>query len=267
MVDATFRINGRKFSTQQIYENYIVPLINGGYIDKVENKKDKRSYLFYPVLNVKQKKLFDTTEPNNFPQQKAISIVDSTILPDRNYLISKIHGVLRYSYDRHKITKLENHEGKEITVEELVDQYYKDPDKYFEVNKGKAAPPSTSDGGTTTTTAIAISRTSIELAKPLEIKNNNIKKEWVSYDYSLDAKNRGKSQQIVEVDVKSIQNEQEQSTKLFDEGKSNNFIVFKCNYCNYQTNIEKEYERHAIMRHPGKPAYPSKIDLEKEGLN
>lgn len=48
LVDATFRINGRKFSTQQIYENYIVPLINAGYIDKVENKKDKCSYLFYP---------------------------------------------------------------------------------------------------------------------------------------------------------------------------------------------------------------------------
>jgi hypothetical protein len=48
LVDATFRIKARKFSTQQIYENYIVPLINGGYIDKVEDKKDKRSYLFYP---------------------------------------------------------------------------------------------------------------------------------------------------------------------------------------------------------------------------
>jgi transposase len=35
--------------------------------------------------------------------------------------------VLKYSYDIHKITKLENHEGKEITTEELVDQYYKDP--------------------------------------------------------------------------------------------------------------------------------------------
>jgi hypothetical protein len=65
LVDATFR-KGRKFSTQQIYENYIVPLINAGYIDKIENRKDKRSYLFYPVLNTKQKKLFDLTQTNNF---------------------------------------------------------------------------------------------------------------------------------------------------------------------------------------------------------
>lgn len=118
LVDATFRLKGRKFSTQQVYENYIVSLVNSGYIDKMENKKDKRSYLFYPVLNGKQKKLFDLTEPNNFSQQKTISVIDSTIFPDRHYLISKIQGVLRYSSEIHKITKLENREGKEITVEE-----------------------------------------------------------------------------------------------------------------------------------------------------
>ena len=134
LVDAAFRIKARRFSTQQLYENYIVPLVNAGYIDKAENKKDRRSYLFYPVLNVKQKKLFDAAESNNFSQRKTVSIVDSTIFPDRNYLISKIQGVLKYSFEIHKITKLENHEGKEITAEELVDQYYKDPGKYFEIS-------------------------------------------------------------------------------------------------------------------------------------
>ena len=59
----------------------------------------------------------------------------------------------------------------------------------------------------TTTTAIAISNTSIELAKPLEIKNNEI--HGVSDEYSLDTKNRDKSQQILDIDIKSIQNKQE----------------------------------------------------------
>ena len=76
----------------------------------------------------------------------------------------------------------------------------------------------------------------------------------------------GKSQQVIENDVKSIHNGHEESTKLFDEGKSNNFIIFKCYYCNYQTNIEREYERHVVLKHPGKLAYPSKIDLEKMGV-
>jgi hypothetical protein len=107
------------------------------------------------------------TESNNLSQQKTISLVDCTTFPDKNYLISEIHGVLRFR-QIHKITKLENHEGNEITAEELVDEYYKDPDKYFGVNgnKSNAIPPSSSGGGGTTT-AIDIFRTSIQ---PLEVK-------------------------------------------------------------------------------------------------
>ena len=186
LADATFQIKRRKLSSKHILENYIEPLINAGHIDKVENKEDRRSYLFYPVLNIKQKKLFDATQSNNLSQQKASCLVNPTIFPDKNYLISKIQGVLRYSSEIHKITKLENHEGKQITPEELVDQYYKDPDKYFEVKGNNAAP--TGETGTTT----AISRTSIEPAEPPEIKNNEI--EGVSDEYSLNMKNRDKSQ-------------------------------------------------------------------------
>jgi hypothetical protein len=104
----------------------------------------------------------------------------SAACPDvsRNYLIFKIQGVLRYSLEIHKITKLENHEGKEVTVEELVDQYYKDPDKYIEVNGNSDAPV----GGTGT----AISNTSIEP----EIKNNEI--HGVSDECFLNAKNKDK---------------------------------------------------------------------------
>jgi len=65
--------------------------------------------------------------------------------------------LLEYSSEIHKITKLENHEGKEITAEELVDQYYADPDEYFEVRCHSAV-------GKSTTTAIL--NTSIELATP-----------------------------------------------------------------------------------------------------
>jgi hypothetical protein len=200
LADTTFQTKRRRFSSKQILENYIEPLINSGYLDKVENKEDRRSYLFYPVLNIKQKKLFDMTKSNNLSQQNVISIVDSTMFPDRNYIISKIQGVLRYSSQIHKITKLENHEGKEITAEEVVDQYYKDPGNFF-----KISPPS--DKEKTTTTAIAISNTSIESVKSQEIKNNEI--DSVNDEYSLDAKNRDKSQQTLDINIKSVQNKQE----------------------------------------------------------
>jgi hypothetical protein len=69
------------------------------------------------------------------------------------------------------------------------------------------------------------------------------------------------------MDVKSIQSRQPQYTKLFDLPSSNNFFIFKCYYCYYETDIEREYERHVVLRHSGKLAYPSEIDLEKMGLN
>jgi hypothetical protein len=48
---------------------------------------------------------------------------------------------LRYSFEKHKLTKLENHEGKEITVEELVDQYYKDLVNFLKLIEIKAMLP------------------------------------------------------------------------------------------------------------------------------
>ena len=55
LVDATQRIEGRKFCIQQMYGNYIVLLLNAGYIDKMDSQKDKRSYIFFPMLNAKTK--------------------------------------------------------------------------------------------------------------------------------------------------------------------------------------------------------------------
>jgi hypothetical protein len=131
LVDATDRIKKRKFSTQQMYENYVVPLLNAGYIDRMPSTLDKRSYVFYPVLNAKQKRLFDIDSPNNILQKKIIEVGDYAIFPDRGYLISKIDEVLGYSYQTNDLTRIEDHEGKEITKEELVDKYYKSPEDYF----------------------------------------------------------------------------------------------------------------------------------------
>ena len=43
--------------------------------------------------------------------------------------------------------------------------------------------------------------------------------------------------------------------------------MYSCYYCNtYQTHLEKNYERHVILTHPKRPAYPSKVDLERLGI-
>jgi hypothetical protein len=43
---------------------------------------------------------------------------------------------------------------------------------------------------------------------------------------------------------------------------------FECYYCDtFQTDIKKDYESHVLLRHPGKPCYPSKADLDKFELD
>ena len=232
LVDATFRIRQRKLFTQQVYESYIVPLANAGYIDKMENKHDKRSYIFVPVLNTKQK-IFDLDKTNNLSYNKLISVQDFRLFSYKSYLISKIDRVLRYSFDRHVITKLQDHKGKEITPEELVEQYYKDADQYFEFDSKDKPQPS--EGGDTTrststntsgsTDTTTNTTTSIEEESTPSDDKNNITKEGVSNDYSSTIKNEDKSQQIPTEDIKSIQEQKDISNKIFDEAKTNNFVI------------------------------------------
>src|SRR5215471_13609065 len=52
------------------------------------------------------------------------------------------------------------------------------------------------------------------------------------------------------------------STTNNDNGESNIF----CYYCSYQTKIIEKYELHVVLKHPKKPAFPGKADMESLGL-
>jgi hypothetical protein len=45
-------------------------------------------------------------------------------------------------------------------------------------------------------------------------------------------------------------------------------LYYSCYYCDdFQlTNNIADYEKHVVLSHQGKPAYPCKIDLERLGL-
>jgi hypothetical protein len=85
LVDATFRIKEHRFSTQQINETYIDPLVNAGYIDKIENKQDKRSYIPPSGIKCKTKKLFDLNKTNNFLHNKPLTCRRRSNVIEKNY--------------------------------------------------------------------------------------------------------------------------------------------------------------------------------------
>jgi hypothetical protein len=62
-------------------------------------------------------------------------LVDSTLFPDKTYLISKIQGVLKYS-NQNQIKILDS-AGPETTIEDLVERYYSNPEQHFTIEKDK----------------------------------------------------------------------------------------------------------------------------------
>ena len=53
------------------------------------------------------------------------------------YIISKIESIIKYySEDEYYIT-IKNSNGEEISLDDLVDQYYGNPDKYFGMKQDK----------------------------------------------------------------------------------------------------------------------------------
>ena len=119
-------------ASQQLLESYIYPLLNRGYIDKEKSILDGRGYIYFPIItNRKYINLFENEKTNNLSQQKDKIIINSTIFISKEHIISKIKPRLRYYSDNGFFTKIKNHLDEEITLEELVDQYFGNTDDYF----------------------------------------------------------------------------------------------------------------------------------------
>jgi hypothetical protein len=133
LIDKTFEVQNKKLSTQQILQTYIKPLVNENIIDFVHSEIDKRARIYFPVSSTsKYSKLFTSGKMNNFSQQPKMPVEDPILYPDKQYIISKIEGVLRYSSDNDLLIEIQNHEGKDTTIEELANHYYINPEDYFE---------------------------------------------------------------------------------------------------------------------------------------
>jgi len=63
-------------SSKRLLESYVYPLLNHGYIDKINSVIDKRANIYYPVIETKKyKNFFENNESNNFSQEKNKIIV------------------------------------------------------------------------------------------------------------------------------------------------------------------------------------------------
>ena len=127
-------VHNELLASQRLLESYLYPLLNQGYIDKIDSMIDKRAKIYYPIITTRKYiNLFENDKSNNFSQQKEKIIVNSTTLPSKEYIISKIEPHLRYYSENGFFLKIKNHLEKEISVYELVEQYFDNIHDYFEV--------------------------------------------------------------------------------------------------------------------------------------
>ncbi|MGH9981218.1 MAG: hypothetical protein ACRD6U_06670 [Nitrososphaeraceae archaeon] len=126
------QVHNEDLTTKQLLENYLYPLLNQGYIDKTESLIDKRARIYYPVITTKiYINLFDNEKTNNLSHKKEKIVVNSTVFPTKEYIISRIESIVKYYSENEFIIKIKNHIDEEITIEKLVEQYYNNSSDYF----------------------------------------------------------------------------------------------------------------------------------------
>jgi hypothetical protein len=260
LVDKTKEVYNRTYTTKQILDTYVSPLVNQGYIDKTDSDLDKRSNIYYPVIITKNRKLFENEKSNNLPRQRCIFVADLTLYPSKQYLVSKIQGVLRYSETNDVFMMIEDHEGKEITAEELVERYYPNPEEYFALGNKDTPPPDDTFSGRPSSASTVVNDQLQSAGRAEQVKegSNNPAKDRFSSEYPKSVEITSGLQQNILRHQNLTQIQADLPKKLFEVQKSNNF-VYSCYYCkNCRTDLESEYQRHVTRMHEGRLGYPNK---------
>ena len=138
LIDKHKSVHGENLTSHQLLLSYLYPLLNHGYIDKIDSVLDRRAKIYFPIIETKKYiNLFYSGEKNNFSQELDKIVVNSTTFPSKVYLLNEIEPILRYYSSNGLFTKIKNHLDEEITLEELVDQYFGNAEDYFIIKEEK----------------------------------------------------------------------------------------------------------------------------------
>ena len=142
LIDKHKASQGENLTSQKLLQSYLYPLLNHGYIDKIDSVLDRRAKIYFPIIETKKNiNLFYSGEKNNLSQQSDKIVVNSTTFPSPVYILTQIEPILKYYSEKGYYTKLKNNLNEEITIDELIDQYFGNSDDYFTIVEQKQEPP------------------------------------------------------------------------------------------------------------------------------
>ena len=124
-------------SRNEMHNKYLTPMINLGLINWEKNVKKGNEHIYF-AADEDQKKVF-TLFPDCDINDLKLVVNDHDYYPTKNVLeqdygLNSIlmvqQGDLKNIFD---IYRLEDHEGNEITISQLIDKYLSDPETCFKV--------------------------------------------------------------------------------------------------------------------------------------
>jgi len=258
LIEETYKVLKKHYTSKSLLTEFLYPLLNLGYIDSIHSLIDKRAYIYYPVLEVTNEKsinLFLLDKKTNLFRNTQLDNVKSTLNSIKKCIISNISEVQRYySENKYSVTlrnadedttaiaysiEEKGEENEDKNVEEIIEKYYskfnaecEDDDQINPTNKDQnvAAPESSS----------------VE-------------------EYLQKSKNNNDLQGIQVRDIKNSNNSLKLTNKLFTEEEKNK-IIYSCYYCKCETGARVDYEKHVVLKHPKRSAYPNMATIAKEGL-
>jgi hypothetical protein len=130
--DATYEIQGKALTENQIRDTYLKPLFNENFINSYTSECDRRGYISFPLINTKKYKITrpDATSCNSHNSKK-LYVIDSTRYPSKRYLKLWFRAILELPEITRLETKIISHKNKELDIDELVEEYYQNPEDYF----------------------------------------------------------------------------------------------------------------------------------------
>lgn len=259
LIEKTKEVMNKTLVSKSLLQEFIYPLLNTGYIDLIRSELDRRAKIYFPAFNPssnhdeeKNSNLFLFDKKNNLFDDSSNSNINFIKEDDKNQITSKIEEVMRYSSEDGNLTTLRFADSDidtdplaeeydlDKTVEEIVDKYY------FTFASGKI---------------IKKSDEKLDFNATIESVSKTLSQE----EYLQIDKNGDVLQQNQENNIKNYDFNRKYSNNLFFNEKRNKLIYF-CYRCEFKTDSQNEYEKHSVLNHPNKPAYPSLADIEKDDL-
>jgi hypothetical protein len=255
LIEKTKAVNKKRYTSKNLLTEFLYPLLNLGYIDSIPSLIDKRAYIYFPVLdgmNEKSINLFFLSEKNKLIDENKEYDVNSTINSNRMQIISNISEIMRYySESKYSATlrfadkdmvpdSIEAEQNEDKNVEEIFEKYYS---KFNEGVKANDQNENTFNDH-----------------RVVSSQGSTSKEEYLQ-----ETENNNDLQNIQSNDGINSSSYSELSNKLFLEVEKNK-IIYSCYYCDFHTNIKIDYEKHIVIKHPGRLGFPDMACIIKEGL-